>query len=77
MDFIVKLLKLKDLIIKEEYDIILVLIDRLTKYLYLILFKEKYTVEQLGFIILDRLIRYYRILEALISNRDKLFTSYY
>ena len=77
MDFIVKLLKLKDPITKEEYDVILVLVDRLTKYLHLIPFKEKYTAEQLGFIILDRLIRYYRIPEALISNRDKLFTSYY
>ena len=45
MDFIVKLLKLKDPTTKEEYDIILVLVDRLTKYLYLILFKEKYTAE--------------------------------
>ena len=43
MDFIVKLLKLKDPTTKEEYDTILVLVDRLTKYLYLILFKEKYT----------------------------------
>ena len=77
MDFIVKLLKLKDPIIKEEYDAILVLVDRLTKYSHMILFKEKYTAEQLGFIILDRLIRYYGILQALISDRDKLFTLYY
>ena len=45
MDFIVKLLILKDPVIQEEYDIILVIVDRLTKLLYLILFKEKYTVE--------------------------------
>ena len=77
MDFIVKLLKSKDPTTKEEYDTILVLVDRLTKYSYLIPFKEKYTAEQLGFIILDRLIRYYGIPEALISNRDKLFTSHY
>ena len=45
MDFIIKLLKLKDPLIKEEYDIILVIIDRLTKYSYLISFREKYTIE--------------------------------
>ena len=77
MDFIVKLLISKDPVIQEEYDTILIIVDRLTKLLYLIPFKEKYTAEQLGFIILDRLIRYHGILEALISNRDKLFTSNY
>ena len=45
MDFIVKLLILKDPVLKEEYDIILVIVDRLIKLLYLILFNEKYTVE--------------------------------
>ncbi len=77
MDFIVKLLILKDPVIQEEYDTILIIVDRLTKLSHLILFNEKYTAEQLGFIILDRLIRYYGIPEALISNRDKLFTSNY
>ena len=77
MDFIVKLLISKDPVIQEEYDIILVIVDRLTKLLHLVPFNKKYTAEQLGFIILDRLIRYYGILEALISNRDKLFTSNY
>ena len=45
MDFIVKLLISKDPVTKEEYDAILVIVDRLTKLLYLILFKEKYTAE--------------------------------
>ena len=77
MDFIVKLLISKDPVTQEEYDIILVLVDRLTKLLHLILFSKKYTVEQLGFIILDRLIRYHGILEVLINDRDKLFTLNY
>ena len=45
MDFIIKLLKLKDPLTKEEYDAILVIVDRLTKYSYLIPFKETYTAE--------------------------------
>ena len=77
MDFIVKLPISKDPVIREEYDAILVIVDRLIKLSHLILFNEKYTAEQLGFIILDRLIRYHGILEVLISNRDKLFTSNY
>ena len=77
MDFIVKLPILKDPVTKEEYDTILVIVDRLTKLLHLIPFNKKYTAEQLGFIILDRLIRYHGIPEALISDRDKLFTSNY
>ena len=77
MDFIVKLLISKDPVIQEEYDTILVIVDRLIKLLHLVPFNEKYTAEQLGFIILDRLIRYYGIPEVLISDRDKLFTSNY
>ena len=37
MDFIIKLLKLIDLLVREEYDVILVIIDWFTKYSYLIL----------------------------------------
>ena len=77
MDFIVKLPISKDPVTQEEYDTILVIVDRLIKLSHLVPFNKKYTAEQLGFIILDRLIRYYGILEALISNRDKLFTSNY
>ena len=32
IDFIIKLLKLKELLIKKEYDIIFVIVDRFTKY---------------------------------------------
>ena len=38
LDFIVKLLLSKDLIIGIEYDLILVIIERLTKYGYFILY---------------------------------------
>ena len=31
IDFIIKLFSLKDLIIKKEYNLVLVIIDRLTK----------------------------------------------
>ena len=42
MDFTAKSLKSKNLIIKQEYNIILIIVDIFTKYFYIILFKEKY-----------------------------------
>lgn len=77
MDFITKLPKSKDPTTKEEYDAILVIVDRLTKYSHIIAFKEKYTAEQLGHIVMDRLIRYHGIPKGITSDRDKLFTSNY
>ena len=77
MDFITKLLKSKDLIIIEVYDAIIVIINRLTKYAIILPFKEKYNAEQLAFLLLDRLIRDYSILELITLDRNKLFTSNY
>ena len=45
MDFITKLLKSKDLIIIEVYDAIIVIVDRLIKYVIILPFKEKYNAE--------------------------------
>ena len=51
-----KQLRSKNLIIRKEYNTILVIIDKLIKYFYIILFKKKYIMEQLGAIILNKLI---------------------
>ena len=51
--------------------------DKLIKYTIIVLFKETYRVDQLAFILLDRLIRDYSIPKTIISDRDKLFTSNY
>ena len=45
MDFIIKLLKSKDLLIEQEYDSILVIVDRLIKYIIFILYLETTRVE--------------------------------
>ena len=47
------------------------------KYVIMLPFKEKYNAEQLVFLLLDRLIRDYSILELITLDRDKLFTSNY
>ena len=49
LDFVVKLLLLKDLLTRVEYDSILIIIDRLTKYTYIILYIEASTTKQMTF----------------------------
>ena len=47
----------------------------LTKYAYLELYKEVFTVEDLVYIFNKIVITQYRILDKIVLNRDKLFTS--
>ncbi len=42
MDFIIKLLKSKDLVIRDIFNLIIVIIDKLIKYTVLIPYKEIY-----------------------------------
>ncbi len=53
------------------------MVNKLIKYLYIIVCKKKFNAKQLKYIILNRLIQYHDILKRLTSNRDKLFTSNY
>jgi hypothetical protein len=73
MDFVVKLPRLVDPVTNDKYDLIIVIINKLTKYTIIILYKETYNTSQLRFILLDRLIRDYSILELITLDRDKLF----
>ena len=68
MDFITKLLKLIHPVTKEKYNLILVVVDKLTKYLLIIPFKESYNVEQLGFMLLNTLVKDYGLPKAIISD---------
>ena len=56
MDFITKLLKSKDPIILIMYNSIIIVVDRLIKYIYFIPLKEMYDVEQLRYLYIDRII---------------------
>ena len=47
MDFVVKLLLSRDSWTNCEYDVILVVTDRLTKYTYILPYKEVSTAEEL------------------------------
>ncbi len=77
MDFVTGLPALRNSVTKLMYNAILVIVDRLTKYAEIILFRNDYTAEQLRYIILNRLVQYHSILKTIISNKDKLFTLNY
>ena len=77
MNFIIKLLKLTNLATRDKYNLILIIINKLIKYLHIIACKEKFIAKQLKYIILNRLIQYYNIFKELTSDKDKLFTSNY
>jgi len=68
---------LTNLATRDRYNSILIIVNKLIKYLYIIACKEKFIVEQLKYIILNQLIQYYDIFKRLTSNRDKLFISNY
>jgi hypothetical protein len=73
----VKLLPSINPVIKVIYDLIIVIVNKLTKYAIIIPFKETYNISELGWVILDRLIRDYSILKLITLDRDKLFTLNY
>ena len=73
----VKLLKLKEPIIKVTYDLVLVIVDRLTKYAYFIPYKEVLLASELAYIFLRFIITNYRMLDLIVLDRDTKFTLYF
>jgi len=64
------LFKSTNLATKDKYKLILIIINKLIRDLYIIVCKEKFIIEQLKYIVLNRLIQYYNILKELISNKN-------
>jgi hypothetical protein len=73
LDFVIKLLLLQDLIIGIKYDFILVIINKLTKYIYIILYLKVNIIENLVYIFLRIIVTNYNILEKIISDKNKFF----
>ena len=61
--------------LKVEYDLILVIINRLTKYKIFKLYKKASIAKDLVYIINQTIIANYKMLDKFIINRDKLFIS--
>jgi hypothetical protein len=73
LDFVIKLLLSRNLITRIEYDFILVIINRLTKYTYIILYLKASITENLAYIFLKVIIANYNALEEIISDKNKFF----
>jgi hypothetical protein len=74
LNFIIKLPPSVKPITEVVFDSILVIIDRLTKYGYFILYKESLLIEELAYAFNKHIIENYKISKEIISNKDKLFT---
>ena len=68
-----KLLKLKDPTIGIEYNVILVVVDKCTKWGYFIIYIEGIIVEELAGIYTKEVFVRHGVLEKIISDRDLKF----
>ena len=71
----VGLLLSKDPIIRLEYDSICVVIDRFTKYAYIVPVLETMDADIIAQLFLRTIFANHGIPDEVISDRDKLFTS--
>ena len=74
MDFVVKLPRSTDSATKLVYDSILVVVDKLTKYTHLVLWKKSGTASKLASVLLKELVSHQELPKTIISDQDKLFT---
>lgn len=74
-NFIIKLSKFKESLMKTIYDAILIIKNQLTKYCYFLSYKKSFTIEDLTYTYLRVIVFKHDLSKKIISNRDKLFTS--
>jgi hypothetical protein len=69
MDFIEGLPK------SEGYSVILVIVDRFTKYAHFIPLKHPFTARNIARVVFDNAIKLHGVPQSIVSDRDKVFTS--
>ncbi len=74
LNFIIKLLKLKERVMKTMYNFILMITNRLIKYKYFLSYKKVTFAEDLTYMFLRIIVANHELSDEIISNKDKLFT---
>ncbi len=75
LNFIVKLSRLKERVMRTTYNFILMITDRLIKYKYFLSYKKATFAEDLTYTFLRMIVANHKLSDEIISNRNKLFTS--
>jgi uncharacterized membrane protein HdeD (DUF308 family) len=75
MDFVIKLLLSRESWTGYKYNFILIIINRLIKYIYIILYNKSNTTKKLLYILLWIIIVNHGVPKEIILNQDKLFIS--
>ena len=75
MNFIVKLSKSKKLETEVKYDSILVIVNRLTKRVYFVSFREETEIQNIAYIFNRHIITNHETLAEIIINQDTRFVS--
>ena len=68
-----KLLKLKDPIIGQEYNSIFIIIDKFTKWGYFIAYIKEILIKDIAQVYIKKVFLRYRVLDKIISNKDTRF----
>jgi hypothetical protein len=69
MDFIEGLPK------SNGYDVILVVVDRLTKYAHFVAIKHPYTTADIAQVFMDHIVKLHGLPQSIVSDRDTVFVS--
>jgi len=75
LNFIIKLSKSKERVMKTTYDSILMITDKLIKYEYFLSYKKATFTKDLTYTFLRMIVANHELSDEIILNRDKLFTS--